>query len=436
MPKNERQIMTRIIWLILLCTGLFCEQSYAEPQKLTQEAGQSDYAKLIPPEKLKEDLDFLFKTIEEVHPNMYAYINKETYALVKNELYQQIDHAMSVSEFYISIQPVVYCLKDSHTNIFRPFNFIMPPITDSMRKFGEKLRELVKEDGSSKTDAQYVPAPRKKEYAGAYSHHFFPEYNTCMVVINSFGMPDQVKKYAKKFEKTFRKIRIKGVTNLIIDIRENQGGCGLAGDELLKYLANKPFRQIEKIEQRLVHEFFELCEEYGLNIDKIMVDEYGIDLKNLKSKKNYKPGIIVAGQGQFKNPHEPSDRFKDAIYLLIAKPTFSSASNFAAAVKYFEIGTLIGQETGGKKDHYGQVLPIQLPNSGLKGQVSTAHFVTVCGMEDSGGVAPDYAVKQKPEDTAKGVDTVLQFTLNLIKNPSSERLQNTTEQDNLLGNHK
>ncbi len=190
----------------------------------------------------------------------------------------------------------------------------------------------------------------------------------------------------------------------------------MAGDELLKYLANKPFRQIEKIEQRLVPEFFELCEQYGLNINRIMADEYGIDLEKLKSRGDYKHGMTVAGQGQFKNPYGLSDRFKGSIYLLIAKPTFSAASNFASAVKYFEIGTLIGQETSGKKDHYGQIVPIQLPNSGLNGQVSTAHFITVGGMEDSGGVKPDYEVRQKPKDTAKGVDTVLEFTLDLISN--------------------
>jgi len=37
------------------------------------------------------------------------------------------------------------------------------------------------------------------------------------------------------------------------------------------------------------------------------------------------------------------------------------------------------------------------------------------------GIIPDYEVKQKPEDTAKGVDTVLQFTLNLIKDPNLAR---------------
>jgi hypothetical protein len=402
--------------LMLLCLGLYPANVFAESQAPNQESNQPGYLKPITPDKLKEDLDFLFKTIEEVHPNMYAYISEEEYVEIKHEFYKHIDHAMSISEYWIYVRTVVSCLKDSHTRIDPPPNFKVPQITESMREFGERLKKIVKDDKGSRANAQYVPAPRKKEYTGPYSHHFFPEYDTCLMVINWFGMPDQVKQYAKKFQETFNAIREKGITNLVIDVRENRGGCGLVGDELLKYLADKPFRQIETIEQRLVPEFFELMEQYGLNINKIMADEYGIDLKNLKSKENYKPGMTVTRQGQFKNPHGPSDRFKGSIYLLIAKPTFSAASNFAAAVKYFEIGTLIGQETSGEKDHYGQVLPIRLPNSGLNGQVSTAHFITVGGMEDSGSVQPDYEVRQKPEDTVKGVDTVLEFTLELISN--------------------
>ena len=38
---------------------------------------------------------------------------------------------------------------------------------------------------------------------------------------------------------------------------------------------------------------------------------------------------------------------------------------------------------------------------------------------ENGKLLSDYEVKQKPEDTAKGVDTALQFTLNLIKDPNS-----------------
>ena len=402
----------------LVSCVLFTAITFARAKAQSQEPVQPAYPESIPPDKLKEDLDFFFKRIQEGHPNMYAHISEEKYAMVRHELYQHFDHAMSVSEFYLYVRAAVVCLKDSHTRVERPSNFAMPPITESMRELGERLKKIVKDDEGPGTDAQYVPAPRKKEYTGPYSYHFFPEYDTCLMVVNSFGMPDQVGQYAKKFQETFKAIREKGVTHLVIDVRENRGGCGLAGDELLKYLANKSFRQIERVDQRIVPAFFELCEQYGLNINKTMLDEYGIDLEGLKSKGDYKPGIVVTGEGQFKNPHGPSERFKGSIYLLIAEPTFSSASNFAAAVEHFEIATLIGQETSGQKDHYGQVVPIQLPNSRLDGQVSTAHLITAGGTKDGGGVKPDHQVRQKPEDTAKGVDTVLEFTLNLIRNGS------------------
>ncbi len=415
-----KTILTIFSSIVVFCS-LHIGTTIAEPQTANKEPELNSHLKSIPPDKLKEDLDFLFKTIEEVHPNMYAYISEEQYARVKQEFYKHIDHSMNGSEFWLYVRTAVSCLNDSHTRVFRPSNFIMPQISESMRELGERLKKLVKDDEGSGTNGKYVPAPRKKEYTGPYSYHFFAEHDTCLMVINWFGEPDQVKQYTKAFKATFKVIKEKQINNLVIDVRENRGGCGLVGDELLKYLANKPFRQIEKIEQRLVPEFFELCEQYGLNINQVMADEYGIDLEDLKSRGDHKAGITVTGQVPFKNPHKSSERFKGSVYLLIARPTFSAASNFAAAVKYFEIGTLIGQETSGKKDHYGQILPIQLPNSGLNGQVSTAHFITVGGIEDSNSVKPDYEVKQKPQDTAKGVDTALQFTLNLIKSSEAKK---------------
>jgi len=407
--------LQKIAVFALISCVLAPDIAFAQPQAQSQEPVQPASSESIPPDKLKEDLDFLFKTIQEAHPNMYAYISEEKHTAVRHELSQCFDHPMSASEFYVYVQTAVLCLKDTHTRVERPSNFVMPPITESMRELGGRLKEILKDEGPS-AHAQYVPAPRKKEYAGPYSYHFFPECDTCLMVVNSFGMPDEVGQYAKKFQETFKAIREKGVTHLVIDVRENRGGCGLAGDELLKYLANKPFRQIERAEQRIVPAFFELCERYGLDINKIMLDEYGIDLEGLKSKGDYKLGAIITGRVPFKNPHKPSDRFKGSIYLLIGDPTFSSGSNFAAAVKYYEMATLIGQETSGQNDHYGQVVFIQLPNSRLNGQVSTAHFVTAGGAKDRGGVKPDYQVRQKPEDTEKGVDTVLEFTLNLIRN--------------------
>ncbi len=64
---------------------------------------------------LKADLDFLFKTIADVHPNMYAYIGDEEFVEHRDALYEQIRTPMNSVEFYELVAPVVAKLKNGHT---------------------------------------------------------------------------------------------------------------------------------------------------------------------------------------------------------------------------------------------------------------------------------------------------------------------------------
>jgi hypothetical protein len=86
--------------------------SEAELDKLLK---NKSYTKIFSPNKLREDLDFLFKTIEEVHPNMYAYTSKESFSKLRDQLYSQSSKPMSRLEFYKAIAPVVAFLKNGHT---------------------------------------------------------------------------------------------------------------------------------------------------------------------------------------------------------------------------------------------------------------------------------------------------------------------------------
>ena len=75
----------------------------------------------IPPSQLKADLDFLFSTIEETHPNMYAYISQDEFVRYKNELYSKINCPMDRNEFYKLAAPVIAELRSGHTFILQPF---------------------------------------------------------------------------------------------------------------------------------------------------------------------------------------------------------------------------------------------------------------------------------------------------------------------------
>jgi hypothetical protein len=71
--------------------------------------------KAIPLKLLKEDVNFLFKSIEEIHPNPYAYTNKTTIYELKNRLMREIGKPLTQLEFYKLIAPLVASLKEGHT---------------------------------------------------------------------------------------------------------------------------------------------------------------------------------------------------------------------------------------------------------------------------------------------------------------------------------
>ena len=166
-----------VVISMLLCLCYFAVENPVTSRTPSPTPTRPTHVERIPVDKLRADLDYLFKTISEVHPNMYAYTNAEKYTMIKDALYGYVDHAMTTSEFYVCVQPVVYYLRDSHTMVSRPSNFVMPEITESMREFGGTLKKLVKSNGPAKKSTPYVPAPHKKEYSGPYSYHFFPQYD-------------------------------------------------------------------------------------------------------------------------------------------------------------------------------------------------------------------------------------------------------------------
>jgi hypothetical protein len=111
----------KIIITILICFGFWIANLDAKSQKPPQNLEQASYTKLIPSEKTKEDLDFLFKTIEDVHPDMYAYTSKQEFMLMKEQLYKKFNQPMNCIEFYKLVAPVVASLKSHHTSLKNPF---------------------------------------------------------------------------------------------------------------------------------------------------------------------------------------------------------------------------------------------------------------------------------------------------------------------------
>ena len=116
------------------------------------------------------------------------------------------------------------------------------------------------------------------------------------------------------------------------------------------------------------------------------------------------------------SPYDKPLRFSGNTYLLTDKGTFSAATIFVSTFKCFGNGKIIGEPTGGLSVTFGDVYGFTLPNSNIKMWTSWKKFYQACGIDNGLGVIPDYVVKNSPTDEIGGQDKVLEYTLDLIKN--------------------
>ena len=208
-----------------------------------------------------------------------------------------------------------------------------------------------------------------------YSCRLVEDPNAAVVTIDSFTDKHW---YALFLGNTLRQLQDRKPTDLIIDLRRNRGGSVLLAELLLGLLADKPFKLYEKVTVKLP----------GGN------------------RASMSPPPIA--------PAKDVRLFARRVYILIGRGTASSSVAFASAVKHYRIGTLIGEQTGGPGAVYGNPRRFRLPNSGLQLQVATNHAIVVGGAPDQ-RIQPHHQVKQTPQDAARNIDTVLQFTLDLIR---------------------
>ena len=471
--------------IVISCT-LYTAISFGKPQKPSKELNQLAYEKLIEPEKLKEDLDFLFKTIEEVHPNMYAYTSKEEFTPLREKLYRQINRPMSGKEFFKLVAPVVASLKSFHTiilpfrkryekysksggrvfplelnwdnskvtlaknyssvllplggevltingkqapEIFATFSSLFASenksINPSLVEHPVNLRSLLlleygpvqswhltiktKEGEANvytirslaleefKTDQWAATVENKKNY------RYISEYDTGVIEFYKWRDPEELTQF---LDKTFKNIYEKQVSNLIIDIRNNTGGSDQCFHSLLAYLTAEPYKLYDKIEMTICPQTYQRTESIRRGFPGKFT--------------NKKTGDVVTLELPYQRPSDNPFRFTGRIFLLIGRQSFSASTVFASVAKHYKLATLIGDETGDPTTLYADSIDFTLPNSGLEAFVASKLLVCPGSKGDGRGVLPDYEVKQKPEDTAKGVDTVLQFTLDLIKKSGSQ----------------
>ncbi|MCU7495505.1 MAG: hypothetical protein HF311_08550 [Ignavibacteria bacterium] len=294
-------------------------------------------------------------------------------------------------------------------------NKILAPYEITFRANGREMK--LKTDGIARSRTPSQPAVTYKE---PYTFEMLPG-NIGYMNYLSMESNDVSNPFGAFLEKVFSELKAKEASGLIIDLRQNGGGNAKYGYMLLNYLAEKPFRMHSM-------KAWKASAQYK--------DYMRSRIPWWLSWVSYRPAIWIAGlfseyadmftakDGEvlkFYTAEEiPEDnplRFQIKVCFLIGTGTYSSAMLLANAVSDYKLACLIGEETGGIPNEFGEVYYFRLPNTQLMVSMPSALFVRANGnCSDRRGVLPDIEVKRKPMDTERQSDTVLEAARNWILN--------------------
>jgi C-terminal processing protease CtpA/Prc len=200
------------------------------------------------------------------------------------------------------------------------------------------------------------------------------------------------------------------VRTLAVDIRNNGGGSSQLGDALLDYIADTPYKQIDRMEVKASKEMKKYFRQRYLRWYFYPLVPFSVFSRQARHYLFGRPGTIqVITDRKPQKPGTPPFKFDGETFVLISNYTFSSANMLANAIACYDLGTVVGEETGGVLRAFGDVIPIQLPNTGLRAGCSFKSFLHPCDDGRAHGVVPDIPITPAAEDILHGRDRALEY---------------------------
>jgi hypothetical protein len=288
-------------------------------------------------------------------------------------------------------------------------NGIRAPFTVDVRSSRAEAAKRVQVGGASRdslvaADRRAAASAPRAARARNFTYRLLDDLTAYMDLVSLEGDRDQ---FRQSLDSVFVQLRADSAARLVVDLRNNGGGDSWLGDELLSHITTKPYRMSSA-------KLWKMSAEYRAYL-KSMVRS---PLKNLPVEK-----VIPTGRRMFSgpagkivrfdfDPEQHSSReptFDGPVCVLIGAGTFSSAVDLADGIKTYRLATLIGEETGGRPNSFGEIYYFRTPATGFLVTVSSAAFVRANGdTTDHHGVLPDIEVRRSAADVRVGRDPVIE----------------------------
>lgn len=384
--KNLKRIIFRFIIIsfafVLICVVITSTTGF-EIQKNPMEHFFSQHKeidslqlnKTIPKELIHEDIDFMLKTIKQVHPNPFSYITRNNFYKKADSVKQTITDDITRLELRQTLSSFLASINDGHTQI----------------KFPELSDE---EDNKSNFYKAHSDSKKINTYKKI-------EGNIGYLSVKDFVIDKR--DFYNNVDSVFARIHNDSIDNLIIDIRNNPGGNSELADYLISCIYSKPYKANSKILIKRSEQYYTYMRGYF----SWWFKPFLTFIKQINDYKLTPIGKVYEDIKGFKSPQYIKHRFNGKTYLLINENTFSTALGFATVIKDYEIGHIIGEQTTSEVNEFGDIYPFDLPNSGLWVWCSAKRYIRPSGELTIGGLKPDTRI----EDVN---DNILEYTVRMI----------------------
>ncbi len=237
-----------------------------------------------------------------------------------------------------------------------------------------------------------------------------------LISIFAFSAAD-FQNYKIFLNKTFKKIKKDSIHSLIIDIRGNYGGWPKIASKLFHYISDTHFKTMAKSTLKVSYAYRESFlsrypylrshkpsfrqRRHFLNFEAILRNKYG----------------TFVDESLFFNeaPEKKQYEFSGDCYLLINRDSYSAASSFAATFQCYQMGVIIGEETGGTKIFRANAFYEKLYKSGIIVGMSTTKMYNTCYDKEHEGIKPHIEYTPSILQIVSDIDTQLYYTLSVIK---------------------
>jgi hypothetical protein len=210
--------------------------------------------------------------------------------------------------------------------------------------------------------------------------------------------------------------------SLILDLRGNEGGDDV-GNEILPHLIDAP---ITLSSMRRLVRYRKIPHELNAYLDTwdISFRDWGGAAEDLAEPWPTAPADVTYlkltrydddANGDVIKPS--GRRFRGKVFVLIDATNSSATFQFAQAMQTHELGTLVGESTGGSQRgiNGGAFFFLRLPRSGIEMDLPLIASFPATPAPDA-GVSPDIFVKRTTADVGTGRDAALNAVMRALRN--------------------